>query len=36
MNVWMKRALQTGLFTGGLLALGTGIAAADEIGRAHV
>ncbi|MCW2509753.1 MAG: hypothetical protein JWP68_2901, partial [Modestobacter sp.] len=23
MNVWMKRTLQTGLFTGGLLALGT-------------
>ncbi|MCW2509395.1 MAG: uncharacterized protein JWP68_2543 [Modestobacter sp.] len=30
MNVWMKRALQTGLFTGGLLALGSGIASADE------
>ncbi|SDY10106.1 hypothetical protein SAMN05661080_02303, partial [Modestobacter sp. DSM 44400] len=30
MNVWMKRALQTGLFTGGLLAVGTGIASADE------
>jgi hypothetical protein len=30
MNVWMKRALQTGLFTGGLLALGTGIASADD------
>jgi hypothetical protein len=30
MNVWMKRALQTGLLTGGLLAVGTGIASADE------
>jgi hypothetical protein len=30
MNVWMKRALQTGLFTGGLLALGSGIASADD------
>jgi hypothetical protein len=30
MNVWMKRALQTGLFTGGLLALGSGIAWADD------
>jgi hypothetical protein len=30
MNVWMKRTLQTGLFTGGLLALGTGIASADD------
>jgi hypothetical protein len=30
MKVWMKRTLQTGLFTGGLLALGTGIASADE------
>ncbi|RZU32504.1 hypothetical protein [Blastococcus saxobsidens] len=30
MNVWMKRGLQTALFTGGLLAAGTGLASADE------
>ena len=30
MNVWMKRGLQTALFTGGLLAAGTGLAAADD------
>ncbi|MDT0276640.1 hypothetical protein [Blastococcus goldschmidtiae] len=30
MNVWMKRGLQTALFTGGLLAAGTGIASADD------
>ncbi len=30
MNVWMKRGLQTALLTGGLLALGTGVAAADD------
>jgi hypothetical protein len=30
MNVWMKRGLQTALFTGGLLAAGTGLASADD------
>jgi len=30
MNVWITRGLQTALFTGGLLAVGTGIASADE------
>ncbi len=30
MNVWIKRGLQTALFTGGLLALGTGVATADD------
>jgi hypothetical protein len=30
MNVWMKRGLQTALLTGGLLAVGSGIASADE------
>src|SRR3712207_2406536 len=32
MNMWMKRGLQTALLTGGLMALGTGIAAADDSG----
>ncbi|WP_369132602.1 hypothetical protein [Modestobacter sp. I12A-02662] len=30
MNVWITRALQTGLLAGGLLAVGTGVAAADD------
>ena len=30
MNVWMKRGLRTALVTGGLLAVGTGVASADE------
>ena len=30
MNVWMKRGLQTALLTGGLLAVGSGIASADD------
>ncbi|OLR91025.1 beta strand repeat-containing protein [Actinokineospora bangkokensis] len=30
MQTWAKRGLQTALFTGGLLMLGTGIASADE------
>jgi hypothetical protein len=30
MNVWMTRALRTAVFTGGLLAVGTGIASADD------
>src|SRR3954447_22381217 len=29
MNLWLKRGLQLGLFTGGLWLVGTGIAAAD-------
>ena len=32
MNMWMKRGLQAALLTGGLMALGTGIAAADDSG----
>jgi LPXTG-motif cell wall-anchored protein len=30
MNVWMKRTLHTALLTGGLLAVGSGIASADD------
>jgi hypothetical protein len=30
MNVWMTRALRTAVFTGGLVAVGTGIASADD------